>query len=69
MPKKHNCLGTAEKANPNIFKSISFKAEDVEFLNSEGEIEELKALRVECSNKTETINDLEGHIQDLKIQV
>lgn len=69
VPKRHNCLGVSDKGSHSAFKSITFKSDDIEFLNNDGELGELKALRVECSNKTETLNDLEKHIQDLKTQV
>ncbi|KAK6630132.1 hypothetical protein RUM44_005683 [Polyplax serrata] len=69
VPKRHNCLGISEKGSHSAHKSISFRTDDIEVLHNDAELEELKSLRVECCNKTETITDLEKHIQDLKGQI
>lgn len=62
-------MGISEKGSHSAHKSISFRTDDIEVLHNDAELEELKSLRVECCNKTETITDLEKHIQDLKGQV
>lgn len=72
MPKRHNCLGlSSEKTPQSACKSITFKIEHHEDAHviHDADLEELNALRIECSNKSETICDLEKHVQDLKTQV